>query len=265
MHLDQLFQKINSSDDLSEITFPDSWCQGRTGFGGMSAALVYLAMKKQVANDRDIRSLSVNFVGPLLADCPFSIEVEMLREGKSSSMLSAKAIQEGKVCLVVQACFAKARPSKIEIQNHVAIDLPAPDEKRATSYDEKSMPAFLQHFNLDVIEGQMPFTGSQYSALGGWMRLLKVPAELTEAHIISLIDAWPPATLQMANGLAMASTMTWTIDFIQPRKMMKSTDWLAYQCETLHSSSGYGTTDANIWSQAGDLVAVSRQCVTVFA
>ena len=90
-------------------------------------------------------------------------------------------------------------------------------------------------------------------------------AELTEAHIISLIDAWPPATLQMANGLAMASTMTWTIDFIQPRKMMKSTDWLAYRCETLHSSSGYGTTDANIWSQAGDLVAVSRQCVTVFA
>lgn len=265
MHLDQLFQKINCSDDLSQVTFPSSWCQGRTGFGGMSAALVYLAMKKQVSNDREIRTLSISFIGPLLADVPFSIDVEMLREGKNSTMLVAKAIQDGKVCLAVQACFAKARESGILVANLLENRLPEPNAERVAPYNEKRMPAFLQHFDLDVVEGQLPFTDSPYSSLAGWMRLSGAPTSITEAHIISLIDAWPPATLQMAKGLVMASTMTWNIDFIQPRKPIENTKWIGYRCETRHSANGYGNTDATIWSESGELIAVSRQCVTVFA
>lgn len=87
MHFEQLLQQAalaskKTDQETNTMQFPANWCQGRTAFGGLSAALLYQAMRNKVDSSRRLLSLSTNFVGPLLAEKPFSLSVEILREGK---------------------------------------------------------------------------------------------------------------------------------------------------------------------------------------
>ncbi len=102
MHFDELLEKAKQCAQTGEhMAIPSSWGQGRTVFGGLSASLLYTVMQSKVNGERVLRSLNTNFVGPLLVDVPFTFEVEVLREGKSVSQMSARLIQNGSGC-----CFS---------------------------------------------------------------------------------------------------------------------------------------------------------------
>ncbi|MEC8325825.1 MAG: thioesterase family protein [Pseudomonadota bacterium] len=111
MHFDQLLDQVNSR--LTQLTFPANWCQGRTAFGGISAAMLYTAMRTVINDERTLLSLSTNFVGPLIADAPFNIELSLLREGKSASQIEARIIQDEKIAVIALACFEIKRDSNV--------------------------------------------------------------------------------------------------------------------------------------------------------
>ena len=98
----------------------------------------------------------------------------------------------------------------------------------------------------------------------GWMRFKKPPADISDVHLITLIDAWPPTLLQMLKWPAPASTVSWNLEFIHPHKPVAPDEWFAYKAETRQAAEGYGHTEANIWDAAGELVAISRQTVAIF-
>lgn len=62
-----------------------------------------------------------------------------------------------------------------------------------------------------------------------------------------------------------ASTMSWNLEFIHAQKAFSKDEWFAYQATTRQASGGYAHAEANIWDENGDLVAISRQTVAVFA
>jgi acyl-CoA thioesterase len=64
---------------------------------------------------------------------------------------------------------------------------------------------------------------------------------------------------------AMGSTLTWTIEFVQPLLALSTLDWCKYLVETEHAADGYGHAAAKLWDEGGRLIAMSRQTVTVFA
>jgi acyl-CoA thioesterase len=45
---------------------------------------------------------------------------------------------------------------------------------------------------------------------------------------------------------------------------MRTVDWCRYQAVIEHARDGYGHTAAAMWNPAGELLALSRQTVTVF-
>ena len=270
MHFDQLLEqaaKIGQSDKIEQsaltMQFPENWCQGRTAFGGLSAALLYQAIRGKVNNDRRLLSLSTNFVGPLLADTPFSLYVEVLREGKNSTQVLAKAIQNEQVAVIVQACFAKNRESAINVPVSKSLGLSPVNERYTLPYIKGQMPEFFQHVDLCPQQGAMPFTGADTSHLGGWMRLKHTPETITEAHVIALTDAWPPTLLQMFKQPGPASSMSWYLEFVQSPNLTPG-EWLGFEAITHHSKDGYGLEDGCIWSQSGELIALTRQTVAVF-
>ena len=81
MTLSELLQAVRETPQ--DVVVPSSWGQGRAGFGGLAAALVFEAMQAKVPSDCPVRSLSISFVGPLAVDVPVSFEAEVLREGKA--------------------------------------------------------------------------------------------------------------------------------------------------------------------------------------
>jgi len=92
---------------------------------------------------------------------------------------------------------------------------------------------------------------------------LSADDEFTTAHLITLIDAWPPAVLPLLSKPAPASSVTWSVSFMQPLPQLAS-DWWLYRAEIAQAADGYGQTSAHIWDKDGVLVAISTQTVAVF-
>lgn len=265
MHIDQLLHLARQSQLNGEpLSVPDNWAQGRTLFGGVSAALLYEAVRQHVKPDSRLRSITTNFVGPLAPDQPFNIQVEVLREGKNVTQVVARAVQDSQVAVFCQACFGMDRESKIQVSNQDFHQMPLPKKAKFIPQIPKVTPKFLRHMDLALIEGGLPFTGKKTSSTCGWMRFTEAPETITDAHLIALIDAWPPTILQMLRWPSPASTMSWNLEFVHPHAPVAPDDWFAYQADTRQAADGYCHSEANIWDARGELVAISRQIITVF-
>ncbi|MCF6439618.1 thioesterase family protein [Pseudoalteromonas luteoviolacea] len=265
------FEAIISSTELSEqpcrLSVPNTWSQGRTVFGGLSAALMLKHMYIQLNDqDRQLLSFSCNFVAPLIASEPFTINTSILRQGKNVTQLESRIEQRDSVCLVSLASFAKQRPSNIKVKSQIKPAILNTDinEENTIQYVEGIFPAFIQHVDLNIQAGAMPFSGADSSELHGWMKFKQMPQKTAqELYILALADAWPPTLLQLCNKPSPASTVSWYIEFLQPLEL-STHDWVGYEAITHQASNGYGIEDAKVFSKAGDLIALSRQTVAVF-
>jgi acyl-CoA thioesterase len=179
MHIDELItltkRYIHATTDKPVLIIPNDWAQGRTAYGGITGALVYTALKEKVTPDRVLRSFSCNFIGPVGTDIPFDIEVDVLRQGKNVTQVTGKAIQDGRVCVLVQACFGVALPSKINEKNMDRHNMTHPIKANFLPQIPKITPKFLRHLDLAKQSGGLPFTGSKESIIDGWMRFSKAP------------------------------------------------------------------------------------------
>jgi acyl-CoA thioesterase II len=269
MHIDTLLNSVKhqakSNTNKFTLSVPSSWEQGRTLYGGMSASLVYQAMREVVDAEKVMRSLSTNFIGPIEADSEFSIIVEVLREGKNVTQVVGRVVQDNKVALMSQASFGLARQSKVNISDPLQHNMDYPQQPNLIPQIPKVTPRFLDNFDLAQSKGGLPFTGKNDSDIHGWMRFKEPPSDFSDAHLIALIDIWPPTVLQILSSPAMASTMSWNLEFIHPHQNISGRDWFAYQAHTRQAADGYAHTEANIWDKHGTLVAISRQVVAVFA
>nr|WP_297347663.1 thioesterase family protein [uncultured Glaciecola sp.] len=266
MHIDELLAlaKTQKYTPNLVLTIPSSWSQGRTVYGGLSAGLLYAAAREHVGLERVMRSNSTNFVGPLIADQPFTITVEILREGKNVSQVMVRAIQDDKICVVSQICFGNSRESAISVPNKDTHNIAPPINEAVPSSATNLRPEFLKHIDLSIQEGGWPFSAQATSHYHGWMRFKKAPITFTDAHLISIIDAWPPTLIQMLSAPAPASSVSWSLEFIHPHRSISGNDWLAYKAHTRQAANGYGHTEANIWDKDGELIAISRQTVAIF-
>lgn len=266
MKFSELLQAVRANPD--ELLIPSSWAQGRASFGGLVAALVYEAMRARVPEGRPVRSLAVTFVGPVEAEVPLSLQVEVLREGRAVSQVLGRALQNGQVVTLVQGSFGAARASSVEVAAEPAPRFQAPEQCQELPYIRGVTPEFTRHLAMRWALGGLPFSNNPSREMGGWVRL-RAPDEeahrLEEVHLLALVDAWPPALLPHLSAPAPGSSLTWTIEFIQPVADLSSQHWCQYRAQIEHARDGYGHIAAALWSPDGELLAISRQTVTVFA
>ncbi|ATB67220.1 acyl-CoA thioesterase [Pseudomonas mosselii] len=249
------------------ISVPAGWAQGRAVFGGLMAAMVHEAMRQKLGDDRPVRSLAITFVGPAAPDMPISLEVEVLREGKAVSTLLGRAVQDGQVVTLVQGSFGAGRPSVVAVDAPAAMPMkPLQEAAPELPFVKGITPAFMQHVAFRWAVGGLPFSGNDSRHMGGWVRLRNVAEEpVGVAHLLALVDAWPPSLLPYLKQPAAGSTLTWTIEFVQPTPQLSTLDWCRYVVETEYARDGYGHAAAALWTAEGELLALSRQTVTVFA
>ncbi|MCG7534017.1 thioesterase family protein [Pseudoalteromonas sp. OOF1S-7] len=265
MTFDQLISLPVLKNAQAQLTLPASWGQGRTVFGGLSAALMLQSMLHQLGEqNRRLLSFSCNFVGPLLSEQPFELDTKLLRSGKNATQMQTTITQNDQVCLVALACFGKPRDSVITVPAGDACTLTKVNHEQTLPYIEGVMPDFIQHIDLNLQQGALPFSGADSSHLGGWMKF-KTPAEshLSVLHLLALADAWPPTLLQLCTGPTPASSMSWYIEFLNEIELTSS-EWFAMEAVTHQAEHGYAIEDAKLFSQDGKLLALSRQTVAVF-
>lgn len=244
-----------------------SWGQGRTTFGGLSTALLLQRIAPQVDSDHILSSLSVNFCGPLHTETDFSLSTSVLRQGKSVAHFQGLVSQNNELVTVVNACYTRSRASAVVVEPSAAIAREVAAGQKLP-YIKNVTPEFTKHIDFIYSEGGLPFSGSKHNHLHGWMRFNTDLGQLTNAHLVALIDAWPPTLLQKMRAPAPCASVTWSLEFITPLSALpnpiRADQWLRYDATIAQAGNGYGHTEARIYSDDGTLLALSRQLVTIY-
>jgi acyl-CoA thioesterase len=262
MSLDTLFTALAAGE---VVDIPAGWTQGRATFGGLVAAILYARIDALIEDERVLRSATVSFVGPV-APGPASVRAELLRHGKSVTQAEARIVQNGEVVAVMLASLGAPRESVIAVgAAEPAPAFKSPETAQALPYIPGVTPEFTQHIDFRYAHGDFPFSGSALPELGGWMRLKESRGPVDILDLFMLVDAWPPALLPMVKGVAPGSSMTWTLEPLSLPKNKTANSWWQYKAVTDFAKDGYGNCAARIWDDEGNLVALSRQTVVVFA
>ena len=258
------------------VEVEQGWTQGRAIFGGLTGALLLAAMKGCLRS-RDtgdgsapvvhpLRSITVSFIGPATTG-PVEVDAEILRVGSNVVQCQATVRQEGAIVATALAAFGKHRQSSISVAPaHPMPALGDPTAIEAFPYIEKLTPEFYQFVELRQVGGQLPFSGSETADLSGWASLREAPERFEEEHLVVLADAWPPAPIQMLDGFAPGSSLTWTLELIAEvgPEAFPAESILGYAAATDAARDGYAHTHAMLCRPDGELVAISRQTITVF-
>lgn len=254
---------VGAPGSTGQVDVPAAWGQGRATFGGLLVAGLIRAMRASVDGDRPLRSLTVNFAGPVSPGSA-SLVAAPLRAGRAVATVEAKARQDGEVRVAATGAFGAALPSRLRIESVVSPEMAAPEGCVELPYLEGVTPAFTRYFEYRIARGGLPFSGAEGRELGGYVRFRSDRGPADAEAIAALVDAWPPVVLPRLEQPAPASSVTWMLDFADASPDGDLGDWWRYHAHAEAAGDGYVHSRAALWSPSDRLVALSTQAIAVF-
>ncbi|QQD16989.1 thioesterase family protein [Spongiibacter nanhainus] len=249
-------------DDHYNVSYDDSWLQGRTAFGGLSASLVVAAMAQTVPEDRALRALSVSFVGPATPG-QHSIRLRRLREGGSVSHLQGELVCDGEVATSVSAAFGSGRSSSYLQSAPPRPDCKKPEECERLPFIQGLTPDFTQHFEMRLTHGALPGAKADSADYGLWLRFVE-PTPTSIASLIALADVPPMPGLNVVQAMKAGSSLSWYLEFPAGLDGSDMNDWWYYDYRCQSAADGYFNNTATIWDPSGRPAMFSRQVAVVF-
>ena len=248
---------LSSRSDLHIIEAPKAWTQGRTLYGGMTAALCFQSAKRQSLVEAPLRSAQFTFVGPASGELSFRADV--LRAGRSSTIVSVDCASEAGMAARSTFVFGDDRSSSVE--NSVVPPSPLPAADDCPVFIERT-GGFHDNFKLRLAAGSPLFSGGAPGFMV-WVRFRDAPDVDPTTALLALGDALPPAAMARFTAFAPISTATWTVDVANVPSSMDG--WHLLHSESDHSANGYSMQTMRLWTGSGTLLATGQQLVAIFA
>ena len=246
---------------------PSDWLQGRTTFGGLTAALSIASAHQMVADLPPLHSAQFAFTGPVEGNVQFIPEV--VRKGRSSAYVGVDAFADGKHAARSFLLFSAGRPS-----NHRQIPqgMPAvpPPASCPDFFGSEGAPQFAAHFDARLARGSALLAGASDPSYYVWVRHRDDAGQDVPAmsRLIALADALPPPVLALASVLAPVSTMTWSVDVVLPEDgpedALDGRGWHLLGSEADAIADGYSSQAMHVWRPDGTRVLAGRQVVAAF-
>jgi len=252
---------LRAGDDGFRAMLAPNWLQGRAGFGGLVAALGLAAIRRRLALDWPLRSLTVAFVGPAAGE--LDIRVQPLRQGRTAAFAQATILAGPEVAATVTACLGPDRPSTLDLAAPAAPTVPPPEDCPPLPLQEGVTPMFLTNLEIRPAAGRF-FTAPGAADLLWWARHRDDAAWGTEPGLVSLLDTPPPAAAGLLPRLAPLSSLTWLVDL--PSADLSTQDgWYLLRSTADHAAAGFSGEAMAAWARDGRPVALHRQSVAIFA
>ena len=235
---------------------PDNWRQGRTAYGGFSAALALVAAQRSDEDLPPLRSAQVSFVGPLSG--PITIRAQRLRRGRNAAFVQADVESEAGLGLRATFVFMRAVESAIDHATGIAPAFPPPDAETVLQQGLEGV-AFTHNFEmLDRQDGTGPAEWLR------WIRLADRDGLDPMVALIAVADCLPPAALKVFGGIAPVSSMTWLLNLLTPAPVTRDGWWLL-RTDSEHVRDGSSSQAMAIWNADCLPVAQQMQSVAIFA
>lgn len=260
--LADVLDQVQRDPDGLRAPLPGNWTQGRTAFGGLTAALMLHACRVQNPGLAPLRSALIGFTGPVTSD-PL-LTSRLLRQGRNVTTAETEARIGDQVVGTGNFSFGAAQTSSIRVICP-SPDAPDPDacEDLIPPQAAAMAPQFHHNFDIRLIEGDRPMSGSDRGYIRGWARHRDPASRAGIVSLMCIADILPPAVFPMFPRLGPNSSMTWICNFLSDAPETQDGWW---QVETRLSAAadGYSSQQMRIWNSDGDLVVDGMQSVVIF-
>lgn len=245
------------------IEAPPDWSQGRTLYGGMTAALAHEAVRRTHADLGPLRSAQFTFVGPASGRLRFTST--LLRRGRSSALIAADCFSDEGQAARAAFVLGAARESKVAHELLPKPDVPAPDA--CSSFRKEGVaarPGFWNNFETRLASGsRLLDSEATKPEFAVWTRFLDTGGADPTTALLALADCLPPAAMVVFPQPAPISTMTWTVDVARVPQRLDG--WSLLWATSEQAANGYSVQNMAMWTEAGELIAAGRQSVAIFA
>lgn len=243
-----------------QLDLPAGWMQGRSAFGGLTAAAM-ASLGRRVVPDRDrgLRLANIQLLAPVVPG-PTTGEATVLREGRNISFVEVRLQQASKLVATCTLVFAKRNGSNLDVPGPARPEVPDPESLTPLPYAEGVFPEFTQHVDMRWAQGSVPYSGGSQAAFTGVFRY-RVPIGDAEG-VLALLDTWPPPSLALAEGPVPSSTVSWTAHVLAVPQSFEQ--WFTFRYETIVGTDGLHTIRGHLHDAQGELVGWTEQLVAVF-
>ncbi len=245
--------------DALRLTITDDWMQGRTTFGGLSAAFSLEAAQRAHPDLPALRGATVAFVGP--AGGELEGRVDVLRRGRSVSFVGVDVLGDKGLAARSTFAFGDPRVSALDATWSPPPGAPAPEACEAF-LPPGFGPAFTQHIETRLVKGGRPASGVNDHDLLVWVRHRDEAAAGVGA-LIAIADMLPAPVLAMAREFAPISSVTWSFSVLDEAPRTRDGWWLCRSTAD-HAAHGYSSQDMLVWNRDLELVIAGRQTMAVF-
>lgn len=256
MNLYEILSGATPIDGGFRATVTDNWYQGRTAFGGLSAALALQAAQNLVPGLPPLRSSQVSFIGPVAGEV--EVRARLLRQGRNATWIGGEICSAGAVVLTTTFVFMGAVDSDI---HYTGIERPEgltpPDlAKRA-----RGGPGFIHNFDWRYPCGPNEEGPPQVFR---WVRMNDRDGLDPMVELQCVADVLPPGVMRLMTRPGPISSMTWICNLLTPEPRTEDGWWLLRSIGN-YAEKGCSSQEMTVWNAAGEPVMTGMQSVAVFA
>jgi acyl-CoA thioesterase len=247
------------------IEAPQEWAQGRTLFGGMTAALSYTAILRDHVDLGPLRSAQFTFVGPASGQLRF--QSRLLRRGRSAAFIGAECWNAESLAAQSTFVFAESRESEVLHDYTPPMNVPPPEDCSRFHQTDKPLTGFLDKFEFRFAGGSRLLSRTGRPEFSVWVRLRDPNDVDPVAALLALADALPCAAMSAFSKPAAISTVTWAVDFHgRPAETppIDAGGWHLVWSSSESAADGYSLQNMRVYDRAGTPLISSRQLVSIF-
>jgi acyl-CoA thioesterase len=249
---------------------PDAW-KVMYVFGGVTMYTALRAMREALARpDLDLVTANAIFVAPVPPG-PITIDVEVLRDGRTASQVAADLRVDGKLALRVHGVFGVAHDVE-----HSLLDVRFPEVPHPRDVTPPPPPPdgdrgpWGEHINFHDQTDWRPVSSGPWdpgfragpARMQVWTRLHREPT-LADGSYDPLALAIHGDVIGPAVGAGLGPIgvpfMVLSLEIGIRFVASPTTPWVLQEIEAWHIGDGYATGPARLWDEAGNLCAIATQ------
>ncbi len=200
--------------------------------------------------------ITVNFLTKAKPTESAEIVTRVISRSKQFNRYEARLLQEGKEILWSTGTFvANDLECSLDKYEERAIDvaprsecLEIPNMSNFSIYD--NMKVLLEPKSLAWVNGEL----GDKSEIKGWIRF-REKREFDLCGVLLASDTFPPPIFVTEGPIAWVPTVEMSVNI----RNLPVSEWLKCRFRTRHITCGLLEEDGELWDEAGNLVAISRQ------
>lgn len=231
-----------------------------SGFGGAHGGLLVAAAARSMATavpaERALRSIHADLLGAVSAGS-LALEPVVEREGRAVSFARVSGTQAGRVRLTASGVFGDTAGA-VAYGPSEPMRMPAvPPPSMCEPLIVRGGPA-LGTIEYRPARDPLPLSGYAVADLHVWVRIHGDERSVDRARALILLDAPAPGLYATLTTPIPIPTIEFTAHLLPALEQVES-PWALARMRTLVAGDGYCIDDCELWSEAGELLATSRQ------